>query len=128
MENCIFCKIVKKEIPAYVVYEDNNFMAFLDINPLSPGHTLVIPKAHYRWVWDVPDVGKYFEVVKKVAKAQQKAFGTDWILSKIVGVDVYHAHIWIYPAKAGPDSKIQGDPKDFETNAEKIRHAISNTK
>lgn len=52
--NCIFCEIVKGEIPAYKVYEDGNFLAFLDINPQSPGHTQVITKKHYRWVWDVP--------------------------------------------------------------------------
>jgi len=122
MESCIFCKIVKREISAHIVYEDEDFVAFLDINPQSPGHTLVIPKKHYRWVWDVPNIGEYFEAVKKVALAQQKAFDTEWILSKIVGVDVYHAHIWIYPAKAGdPDSTIKGDPKDFKGNAEKIK-------
>jgi histidine triad (HIT) family protein len=120
MNDCIFCKIVNKEIPAHIVYENDDFMAFLDINPQSPGHTLVIPKKHYRWVWDVPNVGEYFEVVKKVAQAQQKAFGTDWILSKIVGNEVEHAHIWIYPAKAGPDSKFEDNSKDFEANTKKI--------
>ena len=95
-------------------------MAFLDINPLSPGHTLVIPKAHYRWVWDVPDVGKYFEVVKKVAKAQQKAFGTDWILSKIVGVDVYHAHIWIYPPKPDLTQKFRAIQKILKLTLRKL--------
>lgn len=124
MDSCIFCKIANKEIPAHIVYEDKDFMAFLDINPQSPGHVQVIPKKHYRWVWDIPNAGDYFEVVKKVAKAQQKAFGIDWILSKIVGDEVEHAHIWIYPAKAGPDSKIQGDPKNFKTNAQKIKSFI----
>src|SRR3990167_6600023 len=71
-KNCIFCKIVKKEIPAHVVYEDENFLAFLDIHPQSPGHTQVITKMHYRWVWDVPNAGKYFEVVKKIAIYNKK--------------------------------------------------------
>lgn len=119
MENCTFCKIAKKEIPAYIVYEDSDFVAFLDIYPQSPGHVQVIPKNHYRWVWDIPNAGEYFEVVKKVAKAQQKAFDTEWILSKIVGEDVEHAHIWIYPAKAS-GSALDG-LKNFEENAEKIR-------
>lgn len=119
-KDCIFCKIVKGEIPSYKVYEDDNFLGFLDINPQSPGHCQVIPKNHHRWVWQVPNVGEYFEVVRKIAIAQQKAFETDWVLSKIVGDEVEHAHIWIYPAKAGVDSKIKDDPKDFKTNAEKI--------
>jgi histidine triad (HIT) family protein len=91
MENCIFCKIVNGEIPAHKVYEDDDFFAFLDIHPQSPGHTQVIPKKHVRWVWDVENAGKYFEVAKKIAKAQQKAFNTDWILSKIVGDEIEHA-------------------------------------
>lgn len=127
MENCIFCKIIKREIPAHVVYEDDSFIAFLDINPQSPGHTQVIPKQHYRWVWDLPgraeaktgepNISDYFEVVRKVAVAQQKAFDTEWVLSKVVGEDVPHAHIWVYPA-------VQGDLKDFENNAEKIKRFI----
>lgn len=123
MENCIFCKIIRKEIPAHIVYEDGDFLAFLDINPQSPGHTLVIPKEHHRWVWDVPDAGAYFQAVKKIAKAQQKAFGTDWILSKIVGNEVEHAHIWIYPAKA--DASFDHEAKDFETNAKRIRENLA---
>ncbi len=127
--NCVFCKIVKGEIPSYKVYEDKNFLAFLDINPQSPGHTQVIPKEHYRWVWDLPSdgepasakatAGKYFEVARKIAKAQQKAFETDFILSKIIGDEVEHAHIWIFP-----NSKVSGDKKDFTSNAEKIRKTL----
>ena len=126
MENCIFCKIVNKEIPANIVYEDDNFMAFLDINPLAPGHCMIIPKTHYRWVWDLPgqagvpgNIGEYFAVAQKIAKAQMKAFETEWILSKVVGEDVPHAHIWIYP-----NNKVKGDPKDFKTNAEKIKNNL----
>jgi histidine triad (HIT) family protein len=115
MKNCIFCKIVKGEIPANVVYEDKEFLAFLTIDPLSPGHTLVIPKKHYRWVWDVPNAGEYFEVARKIALAQRKAFDTDFVLSKIVGEDVPHAHIWVFP-----DREVKGDKKDFETNKNKI--------
>jgi histidine triad (HIT) family protein len=115
MQNCIFCKIVIKEIPAHVVYEDDDFMAFLDIHPQSPGHVQVIPKKHYRWVWDVPNAGAYFEVVKKIALSQQKSFDTEFILSKIVGDEVEHAHIWVFP-----NDKVKGDKMDFEGNKNKI--------
>src|SRR4051812_29351975 len=74
MHDCIFCKIVRGEIPSTKVYEDEDFLAFMDKNPRSPGHVQVIPKKHYRWVWDVPHIGKYFEVAQKIARAQQKAF------------------------------------------------------
>ena len=114
-EDCIFCKIVASKIPCQKIYEDKDFLAFLDINPRSPGHALVIPKKHYRWVWDVPNAGKYFEVVKKVALAQKKSFNVDKIISKIVGEDVPHAHVWIYP-----DESMKGDKNDLTGNAEKI--------
>jgi diadenosine tetraphosphate (Ap4A) HIT family hydrolase len=70
-------------------------------------------------VWDVPNPGEYFEAAQKVALAQQKAFDTDWILSKIVGDEVHHAHIWIYP-----NNNVVGDKKDFVRNAEKIKNAL----
>lgn len=120
MNDCIFCKIVSGSIPAHRVYEDDQFLAFLDIHPQSPGHTQVIIKQHYRWVWDVPNVGAYFEVVRKIAKAQQKAFHTEWVLSKIIGDEVAHAHIWVFP---GNDAK--GDKNDFENNAESLRRALA---
>lgn len=119
MNDCVFCKIISKQIPAEIVYEDSEFLAFLDINPQSPGHTQVIPKKHFRWVWDVPNIAKYFEVVRKIAKAQQKAFNTDWILSKIVGDEVAHAHIWIFP-----NNKVKSDKKDLKGNAEKIKKQL----
>jgi histidine triad (HIT) family protein len=116
MDNCIFCKIVKKEIPAEIVYEDDNFLAFLDIHPQSPGHTQVIPKKHVRWVWDYKKAGDYFEIAKKVALAQRKAFNTEFILSKIVGDEVPHAHIWVFPNK-----EVSGEPMNFSGNAKKIK-------
>ena len=120
--DCIFCKIVKGEIPSYKVYEDENFLAFLDINPLSPGHTQVIPKKHYRFVWDVPNAGEYFEIAKKVALAQRKAFNQEVIISRIVGTEVPHAHIWVFPENK--DNKTPGDKTDLKTNAEKIKQNI----
>ncbi len=116
MQDCVFCKIVAGKIPSEKIYEDKDFLAFIDVNPLSPGHALVIPKKHYAWVWDVPNAGDFFEVAKKIALAQKKAFETDFVLSKIVGEDVPHAHIWVYP-----DKNVKGDKKDFSGNAEKIR-------
>ena len=117
MENCIFCKIVRKEIPARIVYEDDQFLAFLDIHPLAPGHVQVIPKQHYRWVWDVLNAGTYFEVVKKIAVAQKKAFNADVVRSQIYGEEVEHAHIWVWP-------EAPGDKDDLETNLNKISSAL----
>lgn len=123
MTDCIFCKIAKKEIPAEIVYEDKDFLGFLDIQPQSPGHTQVIPKQHCRWVWNLPEnlIGRYFETAAKIAQAQQKAFQTDWILSKIIGDEVPHAHIWIFP-----NAQVKGDKNNLKANAEKIRAHLGN--
>jgi histidine triad (HIT) family protein len=116
-KDCIFCKIIKKEIPARIVYEDDNFIAFLDIKPMAPGQTQVIPKKHYRWVWEVPNAGEYFEVVKKIALAQKKAFNADIVRSQIYGEEIAHAHIWVWP-------ETVGDEKDLDGNREKIIQAF----
>jgi len=129
---CIFCKIAKGEIPALKVHEDKEFLAFLDINPLNPGHTLVIPKKHYRWVWDVPNVDEYFEFTRKVAKALQKAMKTDFIASGIAGNDVSHAHIHLVPRfkndEHGGWLKIENVKKipeeEMESIAKKIRESF----
>ncbi|MEM2932713.1 MAG: HIT domain-containing protein [Candidatus Pacearchaeota archaeon] len=97
METCIFCKIVKGEIPCYKVYEDKKYLAFLDIAPRNPGHTLVIPKKHYRWVWDVEDIAGYYKVVGKVANAIRRALMTEWVVSLVLGEEVPHAHVWLVP-------------------------------
>ena len=65
MDDCIFCKIAKGEVSSFKIYEDDNYFAFLDISNFTPGHTLVIPKKHYRFVWDVENIEGYFKVVQK---------------------------------------------------------------
>jgi histidine triad (HIT) family protein len=117
--DCIFCKIVAGEIPAEKVYEDADYMAFMDIHPQSPGHIQVIPKKHYRYVWDVPEseMPKYFTIVQKLAKALQDTFETAAVFSKVMGDEVAHAHVWLFPNPY----EAKGDPMDFKGNAEKIR-------
>ncbi|MEY2664665.1 MAG: hypothetical protein RIT04_473 [Candidatus Parcubacteria bacterium] len=121
-QNCVFCKIIAKQIPSTTVFEDEHFLAFLSIDPRSPGHTLIIPKEHYRWVWDVPAplYTDYFSLAKKIAEAQKKAFSQELVCAHVEGEEVPHAHIWIYPDRTTP-----GDKKDFEGNAMKIREALA---
>src|SRR3989344_4473813 len=97
MSDCIFCKIVKKEIPSKIVYEDKISFAFLDIKPYNLGHTLVIPKKHYRWVWDIKEIGEFFKSVNKVANAIRKGLKTEFVVSLIVGEEVPHAHVHLVP-------------------------------
>jgi len=132
MENCIFCKIAKNEIPSFKVFENEKFFAFLDINPRNPGHTLVIPKEHFRWVWDVPYLGEYFEVVGKIAQALKKSMETDFVVSFVIGEEIPHAHIHLVPRFAGDGhgvlinlSKIQKiEPQKMKEIAEKINKLI----
>ena len=116
-KNCVFCKIVRGEIPSTKIYEDENFLAFLDIHPLAPGHTQIIPKKHYRYVWDVPNAGEYFEIAKKIALAQKKAFNADIVRSQIYGEEVYHAHIWLWP-------DVPGDSNNLAEIAKKLVEAL----
>lgn len=94
---CVFCQIVKRKRDALRVYEDKKFLAFLDKNPRNPGHTLVIPKEHYRWLWDVPYIDEYYRVVQKIAKAIRKSMKTDWIISPVIGDEVWHTHVHLIP-------------------------------
>lgn len=104
MEEDVFCQIIQGKIPAHKVWEDENFLAFLDINPKSYGHTLVIPKKHYRWVWDLPadketspNFCQYFEAVHKVEKLLEKALKPEFVEMLVYGLDVPHAHVQLIP-------------------------------
>jgi histidine triad (HIT) family protein len=101
--DCIFCKIVNKEIPNYTVYEDELFLGFLDIFPLSKGNTLLIPKKHYRWVNDVPEFGEYWIAARKIAQSMEKNLGATAISYLTLGEEVPHAHIRIIPRYSADD-------------------------
>ena len=97
MEDCIFCKIVTGQIPSYKIYEDSKYLGFMDIFPRAKGHSLVIPKKHYRWVNDVPEFGEYWEVTKKISLAVQKTLSARFICYLTLGEEVHHAHIHVLP-------------------------------
>ncbi len=102
--DCIFCKIIKGELPSYKVYEDVLFFGFLDIFPLSKGNTLLIPKKHYRWVNDVPEFGEYWVAAKKIAQSLEKGLGATSISYFTFGEEVPHAHIRIIPRYSESDT------------------------
>ena len=103
MSDCLFCKLVEGKIPSYKVYEDDMFLAFLDIFPRVKGHTLVIPKSHHRWTYDVPEFGAYWEFSRKVARAVQTSLHAQWISFFTYGA-VPHAHIHILPRYEDPNT------------------------
>ncbi len=94
----IFTKIVQGELPCYKIYEDERTLAFLDIEPETPGHTLVIPKAEVDKVYDLSDEDYYavMNTVKKLSRHFEKVLG-ERMMIKIVGTDVPHAHVHILP-------------------------------
>lgn len=122
MSACVFCEIVAKTRPAEIVYEDDNFIAFLDIRPRSTGHTLVVPRKHERWVWDVEPQAEYWLLVRRIARAQKKAFSAEAVWCTVIGDEVQHAHIWVYPHPA-----TRGNRSDLPGNGGKLRQALEQT-
>ena len=109
MDNCIFCKIAEGKIPAVKIWEDNDFIAVLDINPNTEGMTLVIPKKHFdSYVFDMPD--KEYQnlmlATKKVAKILDKSLNVKRTAVVMEGLGVNHAHIKLYPIH-GLDKKFK---------------------
>jgi histidine triad (HIT) family protein len=135
-ENCIFCRIVARQAPSSVLYEDDAVMAFMDIRPLSAGHALVIPKAHYVDIFDIPakDLAAVHVVSKAVAAAVKKATGADGISiieqnGKAAGQDVFHLHVHVVPRFTGVKLPAFSDLKtversDLDAMAEKIRQHL----
>ncbi len=104
MEDCIFCKIARREAESVIVYEDRDSLAFLDHYPLNPGHTLVVPKKHYPTMAEMPpvEVGRLFVTVAKVMKAVRGASKADGInIGQSNGAaasqDVFHMHVHVIP-------------------------------
>lgn len=136
MQNCIFCQIVKGQIPCYKVYEDKDFLGFLDINPLNKGHSLIAPKKHFRWVLDVCDFGKYWEIAGRVAKAMIKALSAESINFVTLGYEIPHAHIHVIPRFKDDDlggfidwsKRKKFSEKKMKEIAEKIKYQLSEDK
>jgi len=101
MNDCIFCKIINGEIPTHFTYENEFVVAFLDIHPIAPGHTLIIPKEHHQWFYEVPGeiANQWFSGAQMLALKMKEDTGSDYIEMKIVGIDVPHAHIHLIPRK-----------------------------
>jgi histidine triad (HIT) family protein len=130
MGDCVFCGIVAGVKYEDKIWEDEEFLAVLDINPCAKGHLLVIPKKHYRWVWDIEgeEYLRYMDKVCYLAGVLRKAFETDCVQMAIVGMDVFHCHVHLLP-------RVEGDgfaeipvspmvPKPSVEEMKKIRDKI----
>ena len=107
-KDCLFCRIIAGEIPSYKVYEDGNVLAFLDISPVNPGHTLVIPKEHYRNIEAIPAdrLGEIMAAVKKIGAALKDKLGVPGYNvyennDPVAGQEVPHLHFHVIPRQEG---------------------------
>ncbi len=128
----IFSKIAAGEIPSYKCAENEEFYAFLDINPLAKGHTLVIPRREVDYVFDMSDdeIGRYEQFAKRVAVAIKKAFPCKKVAQVILGLEVPHAHIHLIPMNSEADvdfrkDKLQLPQEEMQQIADKIFKAFS---
>lgn len=111
MEDTLFTKIIKGEIPCYKIAEDDNFFAFLDISPIAKGHTLVITKLQNDYIFDLPDdlLGKMMIFAKKVAVGIKKALPCKRIGVAVIGIDVPHNHIHLVPINGVGDLNFKAE-------------------
>ncbi|PIR97113.1 MAG: HIT family protein [Candidatus Doudnabacteria bacterium CG10_big_fil_rev_8_21_14_0_10_41_10] len=128
---CIFCKIVKGEIPSYKVFEDDKCLAFLDINPIRPGHALLIPKDHHTDLLDTPDeiLGHLIKIGKKVSKVVMdatlsEAFNFTTNNGEASGQDIFHLHFHIIPRSSSKELSSWPHRKYKEGEAEQILEKI----
>lgn len=128
--HCVFCSIVKGEIPATKVYEDDDILAFMDIGPVVKGHTLVIPKAHHNPITEtpVPVLQKLIAVVQRIARAQLQGLKADGINvsqanGRTAGQVVPHIHFHIIPRFTTDGHHWNWTPREYETSAEMQEYA-----
>lgn len=129
MQDSIFTKIIKGEIPSHKVYEDDKTLAFMDIHPVTEGHVLVIPKTQVEFIWDLSDEDykAVMETTRKVARRLRDVSGRPFVSARIVGVDVPHAHVQLIPFSKSielafqPDMTAQPDHSALATVADKLR-------
>ena len=124
----IFSKIVQGEIPAHKIAETDEFLAFLDVNPLVEGHVLVIPKQEIDYIFDIDDdvLGRMMQFAKKVARAQRQAIPCKRIGVAVIGLEVPHAHIHLVPMNSMNDinftqEKLKPSQEELAETCEKIK-------
>lgn len=127
----IFTKIVNRAIPAHIVAEDENYLAFLDINPLAKGHTLVIPKKEVDYLFDLNDetLGGLMAFAKRVGKAIEKVVPCERIGITVIGLEVPHAHVHLIPINGIGDMnfanpKLSLTQEELKNTADSIKEAV----
>lgn len=119
MEDTIFTKIIKGEIPSYKVYEDEKTFAFLDLHPMTLGHTLVVPKVQVEFIWDLDpeDYQALMATVQKVGKHLREVMDVPYVGVEVVGVDVPHTHVHVVPFTSSSEMHRSGTSSDEPDHA-----------
>lgn len=125
-KNCIFCMIIKGEIPCNKIFENKNFLVFLDIKPVSSGHLLIIPKKHIVWMQEADDktIADIYKLAKKMMHALKNGLRCDYIQLSVIGNEIPHFHIHLMPRYKG-DNFINFQTKEYKkSEAEVIKRKI----
>lgn len=128
--NCVFCKMLLKEIPTNTIYEDERAFAFLDTHPINPGHTLLIPKSHVDHFWNLETTDYHYimDIAKKISTGLKKTYSPPRVGLVVEGFGVSHTHIHLVPIYHGEDLKKPqplADPEELKEEAEKIRKSLA---
>lgn len=123
----IFTKIIAGEIPCYKVFEDENHIAFLDINPVAPGHTLVVPKREEPYIFNLSEeeTDRLWRFARKVAKALGEAVPCKRVGVAVIGLEVPHAHIHLIPLNSEADMDFKNKKTLPAEEMERIRKAVA---
>lgn len=129
-DDCIFCKIIDGEIPSHTVYEDENMIAFLDVNPVSKGHTLVVPKEHVENIHEAEGMDYLFDGLVNVSNAVKEAFNPEGVNiaqnnGEAAGQEVFHLHFHITPIYDGNELDITYNRSELDDGKE-IAEEIGN--
>jgi histidine triad (HIT) family protein len=128
-DNCVFCRIIEGEIPGNIVYEDEKVVAFLDANPVSKGHTLVVPKKHVEDIHGTSGMDYMWDALVKVSDAVKDAFDPEGINiaqnnGEAAGQEVFHLHFHVTPIYTGDELEIEYNRSKLE-NGDKVAEKIS---
>lgn len=130
-EDCVFCKIIKGDIPSFTIYEDELFKVILDRFPARPGHALIIPKAHYKDVFELPEevARLLYPLAKKMAVKIKEAVGAEGMNilqnnGEVAGQSVYHFHLHLIPRNAG-DGVTLNKSSNSETTLEELEAVLN---
>lgn len=129
MTDCIFCKIIEGEIPGNIVYETENVVAFLDANPVSMGHTLVVPKKHVENIHGAENMDYLMDALVEVSDALEEAFDPEGINiaqnnGEAAGQEIFHLHFHVTPIYDGDELEVTYNRKEMD-NGEEIAEKIS---